>query len=184
MITSKQSLREYLAADNPWQRTANIKQILLEWIASHTHWHLHRYMRYLRLEEYYANTGKVYRALWCEGRKNRLGNRLNLEICKNCFGKGLNIYHQGCIINPAVRAGDNCVLHGANCIGNDGKKPDVPRLGNRVNIGYGAIIIGGITIADDVTIAANAVVISSVLESGCTVAGIPAKIVRHGGDHG
>lgn len=181
MITSKQTLKEYLAADNPWQRPGNLKQWLLEWNASYTHWHLHKYLRYLRLEEYYAGTGKLYRALWYEGRKNRLGVRLNLEIGKNCFSKGLNIYHQGCIINPAVRAGENCILHGANCIGNDGKTADVPVLGHRVNVGYGAVIIGGITIADDVTIGANAVVTQSVTEPGCTVAGIPARIIRHGG---
>lgn len=183
MITSKQTLKEYLAADNPWQRPHNIKHWLLEWLASRTHWYLHKYLRYLRLEEYYANTGKSYRAMWYEGRKNRLGIRLNLEICRNCFGKGLSVYHQGCIVNPAVRAGEGCTLHGANCIGNDGKNPDVPKLGNRVNVGYGAVIVGGITIADDVTIGANAVVIHSVTEPGCTVAGIPARIVRHGGAH-
>ena len=181
MITSKQMMKEYLAADNPWQRPQTIKQWLLEWNASYTHWHLHKYLRYLRREEYYANTGRYYRALWFEGRKNRLGIRLNLEIRRNCFGKGLNIYHQGCIVNPAVRAGENCVLHGANCIGNDGNTQAVPILGNRVNVGYGAVIIGGITIADDVTIGANAVVIQSVCEPGCTVAGIPARIVKHGG---
>jgi serine O-acetyltransferase len=183
MITSKQTLKEYLAADNPWQRPQNLKHWLLEWVASRTHWHLHKYLRLLRLEEYYANTGKSYRAMWYEGRKNRLGIRINLEICRNCFGKGLSIYHQGCIVNPAVRAGEGCTLHGANCIGNDGKNPDVPKLGDRVNIGYGAVIVGGITIADDVTIGANAVVIHSVTEPGCTVAGIPARIVRHGGSH-
>lgn len=183
MITSKETLTEYLVADNPWQRPQNIKHWLLEWLASRTHWYLHKYLRYLRLEEYYANTGKSYRAMWYEGRKNRLGIRLNLEICRNCFGKGLSVYHQGCIVNPAVRAGEGCTLHGANCIGNDGKNPDVPKLGNRVNVGYGAVIVGGITIADDVTIGANAMVIHSVTEPGCTVAGIPARIVRHGGAH-
>lgn len=183
MITSEQMLNEYLAADNSWQRPQNLKQWLLEWNASRTHWYLHKYLRYLRLEEYYANTGRCYRALWYEGRKNRLGIRLNLEICKNCFGKGLSVYHQGCVVNPAVRAGDGCILHGANCIGNDGKNPEVPKLGHRVNVGYGAVIVGGITIADDVTIGANAVVIHSVTEPGCTVAGVPARIVRQGGVH-
>ena len=183
MITSKKMLKEFIKSDNPWQRPQNFKQLILEWNASHTHWYLHRYLKYLRLTEYYSNTGKVFRALWYEGRKNRLGIRLNLEISQNCFGKGLSIYHQNCIINPAVRAGDNCILHGSNCIGNDGKTKGAPILGNRVNVGYGAMIIGDISIADDVNIGANAVVIHSVTEPGCTVTGIPAKIVRHGGTH-
>ena len=95
----------------------------------------------------------------------------------------MNIYHGGSIIiNPAVRAGKNCSLHGANCIGNNGLTPDVPRLGDGVDLGYGAVVIGNVEIADNVKIGANAVVNRSVLEPGCTVAGVPAKIVKHAAD--
>ena len=82
------------------------------------------------------------------------------------------------IINPAVQAGENCSLHGANCIGNNGLTADVPVLGNGVDLGYGAVIIGKVTIADGVKIGANAVVNRSILEPGCTVAGVPAGIVK------
>ena len=43
------------------------------------------------------------------------------------------------------------------------------------------MIIGNITIADDVVIGANAVVIHSITEPGITVAGNPAKKVSNTG---
>jgi serine O-acetyltransferase len=50
-----------------------------------------------------------------------------------------------------------------------------PKLGNNVFIGTGAKIIGDITIADNVAIGANAVVVKSITEPGTTWGGIPAK---------
>ena len=51
-------------------------------------------------------------------------------------------------------------------------------MGNNVDIGYGAVLIGGITIADDIKIGANAVVNRSFTEPGVTIAGVPAKVVK------
>ena len=185
MIQSRQDYVQYLQADNPWHRPCSRKEALIQWITADPAGILRRYLRFLRLQEYYMNTAggnklKKLLALYCEGRKNRLGMRLGIEIGPNCFEKGLNLYHSGSIvINPAVRAGEGCSLHGANCIGNNGLTQDVPTLGNNVDIGYGAVIIGGITVADNVKIGANAVVNRSVTEPGCTVAGVPARIVKH-----
>ena len=81
----------------------------------------------------------------------------------------------------AARIGENSSLHGANCIGNNGKTQGVPRIGNNVDIGYGAVIIGDIEIVDDVVIGANAVVNKSVLTPGAVVVGVPARIVKENG---
>ena len=51
-------------------------------------------------------------------------------------------------------------------------------IGNRVDIGVGAKIIGGITIADDVKIGAGAVVTKSCSEIGATLVGVPARKIR------
>ena len=103
---------------------------------------------------------------------------MGIEIGPNCFGKGLQIYHIGSIIvNSGVRAGENCKLHGGNCIGNNGRTLDVPHLGNNVDIGYGAVIIGPVEITNNVIIGANAVVTTSVLDKGKTCVGIPAKVI-------
>lgn len=183
MINSKRELYEFVLADNNWLRPVSIKEKIIERVANYPSYSLRKYLLFLRKQEYYINTAngnklKGLLGLYFEGKKNRLGMRLGIEIGPNCFGKGLQIYHVGSIIvNPAVRAGENIKLHGANCIGNNGKTDAVPKLGNNVDIGYGAVIIGDIEIADNVIIGANAVVIESILEEGCTVVGIPAKIV-------
>lgn len=183
MINSKKDLKEYLSADNQWLRPKNIKSRLVEKATYYPSGIFHRYLKLLRKQEYYINTarGNKFKGLLAviyEGRKNRLGMRLGIEIGPNCFGKGLNLYHSNVVINPAVRAGKRCSLHGANCVGNNGLSQGVPKLGNDVDIGYGAVIIGDITIADGVKIGANAVVNRSITEPGCTVAGVPAKIVK------
>ena len=52
-----------------------------------------------------------------------------------------------------------------------------PKIGNKVLIGSGAKILGGITIGDNVIIGANAVVVKS-FGPNITIAGMPAKIIR------
>lgn len=185
MIQSKADLVQYQNADNPWRRPHSWKERLIQWITADPARTLRRYLSCLRRQEYYMNTargnrGRQMLALYYEGKKNRLGTRLGIEIGPNCFGKGLNLYHGGSIIiNPHVRAGEHCSLHGANCIGNNGLTQAAPVLGNNVDIGYGAVIIGDVTIADNVKIGANAVVNRSVTQPGCTVAGVPARIVKY-----
>jgi len=49
-------------------------------------------------------------------------------------------------------------------------------VGNGSHIGVGATVIQGIVLGDDVVVAAGAVVIRNV-ESGATVAGVPARII-------
>lgn len=66
-------------------------------------------------------------------------------------------------------------------IGSDGRKHNTkPTIGNNVTIYTGAVVVGEITIGDNVKIAANTVVIKSV-PSNCTVAGNPAYIVKRDG---
>jgi len=55
--------------------------------------------------------------------------------------------------------------------------PGAPIIGNRVDIGAGAKILGAITIGDDVAIGANAVVIEDV-PSNFIAVGVPARLLR------
>lgn len=113
-------------------------------------------------------------------RKNVLGSRLGFFVAAGCFGWGLRIYHYGSIIvNPKSRIGNNCTIHGNCCIGNKGTRPDdSPTIGNNVDIGQNAQILGNITIADGVKIGAGAIVTKSILEPNVTVVGIPARVIR------
>ena len=184
MIRTKQDLAEFIAADNGWYCPKSRKWRLIDAFTAGPHYVLKKYLKYLRTYEYHLNNSKgsrlhTYLGYYYERKKNRLGNRLGIEIGPNCFGKGLSIWHGGSIVvNPDVRAGENCVLRGANCIGNDGAANKNPVLGDNVELGYGAVIIGDITVASHTVIGAGAVVIRSIEEEGCTCVGVPARIVR------
>ncbi|RHO88707.1 serine acetyltransferase [Ruminococcus sp. AF41-9] len=108
-----------------------------------------------------------------------MGIKLGIEIWDNTFDEGLTIYHAGnIVINGMSKIGKNCKLHGSNCIGNDGKSLAAPVIGDNVRLGVGAKVIGDVHIADDVIIAAGAVVIDSCDIKGATLAGVPAKVVK------
>ena len=111
-------------------------------------------------------------------RKNKLGMKINLEVNSE-FGENLQIYHRNIVINPYARIGNNCALHGNNCIGNKGNSNnECPKIGNNVDIGFGAVIIGNVHIADNIIIGANAVVTKSFDEEGIVIAGNPAKKIK------
>ena len=55
--------------------------------------------------------------------------------------------------------------------------PQPVRIGNHVLIGFGAVILKGVTIGDGAVIAAGAVVTQDV-PSRCLAAGVPARVVR------
>ena len=184
MIQTKKDLAEYIAADNSWYQPKSRKMRMIDAFTSAPYYVLKQYLTYLRKYEYYLNNSKgsrrnTYLAIYYERKKNRLGEKLGIEIGPNCFGKGLSIWHAGSIVvNPNVRAGEYCVLHGANCIGNNGKTKHHPVLGDRVELGFGAVIIGGVSVASNTVIGANAVVNRSIEDEGCTYVGVPAKKVR------
>ncbi len=184
MIHSKEDLREYIISDNSIYRPGTLKYRFISAFCHYTSYDLKKFLYCLRKQEYYINTAKGSKikgalGLLYERKANKLGNRLGIEIGPNCFGKGLTIYHIGSVIvHPAARIGENCRLHGANCIGNNGKTDGVPHIGNNVDIGYGAVVIGDIEIADGVVIGANAVVNKSVLIPGSVVVGAPGRTVK------
>lgn len=153
-----------------------MKNRILEFLIRPEGWYIRRYLRFLRGEESHSGLAMY----WYRSRKNRLGSRLGFIIGAGCFGEGLKIEHFGSVIvNPKARIGRNCIIHGNCCIGSKGGYPDdSPVIGDNVDIGQFAQILGGIRIADGVRIGAGAVVVKDVLEPGVTVAGVPARIVK------
>ena len=140
-----------------------------------------RYIYYLRIDEYLSNTLnkknllKFLLFILNRRRRNKLGIKLGLSIPINTVGKGITIYHSGnIIINAKAKIGQNCKLHGDNCIGNNGINEDTPIIGDNVDIGVGAKIIGDVVIADGCKIGANAVVAKSFLKENSILVGIPA----------
>lgn len=160
----------------------SFKEKILEFLIRPESYYTGRYLRLLRAEEKHASGSGVHKLLayYFKSRKNRLGAKLGFIISAGCFGEGLKLEHFGSVIvNPKARIGRNCIIHGNCCIGSNGGYPDdSPVIGDNVDIGQFAQIIGGIRIADNVRIGAGAVVVKDVLEPGVTVVGVPAKIVR------
>ena len=181
MIENKTTLKEYLEADNRDFYMKSKKERLISRLCRYPEYSIMLFKKYLRYSEYYFNTCgcnkfRFFMALWYERKKNILGEKIGIEIEPNCFGKGLTLFHGGnIVVNPLVRAGDNCALHGGNCIGNNGKTKHTPRLGNNVDVGFQACIIGDVDIADDIKIGSGAVVVKSCKTVGATLVGIPAK---------
>lgn len=159
----------------------NKKQIILEQLIRPESFYINKFLHLLRAEEKYTYSKPCkLLAFWCKARKNRLGSRLGFIISAGCFGEGLKLEHYGSVIvNPKSRIGKNCTIHGNCCIGSNGSYPDnSPVIGDNVDIGQFAQILGGIKIADGVKIGAGAVVVKDVLTPGVTVVGVPAKVIE------
>ncbi len=98
------------------------------------------------------------------------------------IGRRLTIEHQsGIIVHGSVTIGDDCTIRQGVTLGNKVKELpyDAPQLGNRVNVGAGAKLLGKITVGDDAQIGANAVVVKDV-PAGATAVGIPARVIWSG----
>jgi serine O-acetyltransferase len=95
------------------------------------------------------------------------------------IGGGFFIQHGYATAVSAQKIGTNCSINQCAAIGwTDRSRP--PILGNNVHIKNGAKVLGPITIGDNVTVGANAVVVKDV-PANCVVVGVPARIVRRGG---
>lgn len=140
----------------------------------------------------------VYRfGRWADTRPSRLSRKLLDRIYWFLFrivetqtgisftklteiGPGLRIYHFGNIfIHSNAKIGANCILRQGVTIGNRVEKGPAPEIGDRVDFGAYAQVLGGIKIGDDARIGAMSVVLQDV-PPGATAVGIPAKIILKG----
>jgi len=98
--------------------------------------------------------------------------------CEARVGRRLRIDHfGGIVISGDAVLGDDCILRNGVTIGlrHTGQRGS-PIIGNRVDIGAGAKVLGAIRVGDDVAIGANAVVLTDVPANSIAV-GVPARIV-------
>ena len=174
MILTRKDLKEYIAADALACGRESVRPKLymdLVW----------KFQVALRKKEYYKNQRGLKKllllplAILACYRCDSLGVKLGFSIACNVFDKGLSIAHYGNLaVNGTSVVGRNCRIHEGVTIGSTNGSPG-PKLGSNVFIGSGAKIIGDITIADDVAIGANAVVVKSISEPGTTWGGVPAR---------
>jgi serine O-acetyltransferase len=98
--------------------------------------------------------------------------------CEAQIGRRFRIDHfGGIVISGDAVLGEDCIVRNGVTIGlRHTRQRGSPVIGNRVDIGAGAKILGPIRIGDDVAIGANAVVIRDVPANSIAV-GVPARIV-------
>jgi serine O-acetyltransferase len=98
--------------------------------------------------------------------------------CEATLGRRFRIDHfGGIVISGDAVFGDDCVIRNGVTVGlrSTGHRGS-PVIGDRVDIGAGAKVLGSIRIGNDVDIGANAVVITNVPSNSIAV-GVPARIL-------
>lgn len=101
------------------------------------------------------------------------------KLFKNTIiGGGVLCYHPFATVINANKIGENFVFRNSITIGNKNNEiHKIPTIGNNVDVGANAVIIGDIEIGDNVVIGAGAVVVKSV-PSNSIVVGNPARILE------
>lgn len=186
MIDSKEKLVECLNIEEKLYKEIGYKGRLHTFITQCEVGKIFQYITYLRKDELYSNSKRTIinnaLNLYYRRKHNRLGWLLGISIPCNTFGKGLLIYHsQGIIVHKDAKCGEYCRIHGNVCIGNSGAEKylrNTPRIGNNVDIRIGSAIIGGVNLADQIKVAAGAVVCKSCEVPGTVLAGVPAKELK------
>jgi len=97
--------------------------------------------------------------------------------CEVPVGKNFVIDHfGGIVISGYASFGDDCRIRNGVVVGlRNVDEPCAPQIGNNVDIGTGAKLLGPIRIGNNVAIGANAVVMCDVPDD-CIAVGIPAKV--------
>ena len=97
--------------------------------------------------------------------------------CEVEIGRNFVIDHfGGIIISGYARFGDNCRIRNGVVVGLQRvDDPVAPVIGNNVDIGAGAKVLGRISIGNNVAIGANAVVVTDVPDD-CVAVGVPASV--------
>lgn len=92
-------------------------------------------------------------------------------------GGGLRIWHFGGIfINRSAVIGRNCTLRQGVTLGSRHDDGPSPVLGDDVDLGTYAQVLGGVKIGDGARIGSLSVVLSDV-PAGCTAVGVPARVL-------
>lgn len=93
------------------------------------------------------------------------------------IGPGLRIWHFGGIfVHPDSVIGANCTLRQGVTIGNRHEGGPAPVIGDNVDFGAYAQVLGGVRIGDNCRIGALSVVLCDVPD-GATAVGAPARII-------
>ncbi len=85
------------------------------------------------------------------------------------------------LMNGRVTVGKNCKLHINTALVAGGTNDDVPTLGDGCILGVGAVVAGGVSLADYTAVGANSFVNKSFEEPNIAIAGVPARKISDNG---
>lgn len=125
------------------------------------------------------NNKLLYYLGWLRYHRLEIKYGVNIPVSTK-IGSGFKIEHiGGIVINPNVVIGENCNIYNGVTIGKEkrGKREGNPVIGDSVWIGANAVVVGKISIGDDVLIAPNSFVNFDV-PAHSIVIGNPAKIIQ------
>lgn len=143
----------------------------------------------LNLKGYQAlQTYRISHALWQRGRReaaHALASLASRAFAVDIhpaarLGTGIMLDHaSGVVIGETAVLGDQVSLLQNVTLGGTGKDAGDrhPKIGDGVSIGAGATILGNIRVGSMSRVAAGSVVLQDV-PANCTVAGVPARVVR------
>ena len=131
---------------------------------------------------------RVAHWLWSQGREtlalhfqSRISELFQVDIHPGAqLGAGLFLDHgTGIVIGETAVVGDEVsMLHAVTLGGTGAERGDRhPKIGKGVLLGAGAKVLGNITVGDYAKVASGSVVLKPV-PAGCTVAGVPARLVN------
>jgi serine O-acetyltransferase len=146
-----------------------------------------RFLFWLRIAQALRGGGQGQRRGWkrvafwaAHGIAHHYGYKFGFDIPVSVrIGRGLKLGHFGGVVVQAhVTIGENCTLSHGVTIGAviDGERKGTPTIGDRVWIGAGAFILGGIRVGNDALIGPSAMVIRDVPENARMV-GPEARMV-------
>lgn len=101
--------------------------------------------------------------------------KLVFDVPREKLGGGLFLQHGYCTDLSARSIGENCWINQKVTLGYKGD--ECPTIGNNVQIGVGAVVLGGVKVGNNVRIGANAIVVHDVPDN-CTVCSPAATIVK------
>ena len=183
-INNKEQLKRIIKLEKKLYMKDSFYQNLLKVLKAHPDYFVWKFVKQMRITSYYYSRRKnIFYALFYlfnSRRMNKISRKIGIETGENVFDENVKIFHaNGIVINGNARIGKNCRLYGNNCIGNNGRDNKTPKIGNNVRICVGAKVLGDVIIANNITIAAGAVVTKSCLEENAILAGVPAKIIGY-----
>jgi serine O-acetyltransferase len=131
---------------------------------------------------------RVSHWLWGQGRESlafhfqsRMSELFQVDIHPAArMGAGLFLDHgTGIVIGETAVVGDEVsMLHAVTLGGTGAERGDRhPKIGRGVLLGAGAKVLGNIVVGDYAKVASGSVVLKAV-PAGCTVAGVPARLVN------